>query len=259
MCARILILCAAAAVAAIVIAMLPPMPQDLAYHDFADIRPMAFMPNWQNVLSNIPFLLIGLAGMRLAWQRHNDERPSKQGDAPAWFFLFTGVFFTAFGSAYYHWAPSNETLLWDRLPMAVGFMAFFAAVISERISEHAYRSLIFPLLAIGIASVLYWYFTERYNVGDLRPYIFVQFFPLLAIPLMMVLFSPKYTHGHLVVCALLAYLGAKLLEFYDVAIYDATNTLVSGHALKHLAAALGCWLLLRMYQVRQYIHTGRPK
>ena len=45
--------------------------------------------------------------------------------------LFLGIALTGFGSSYYHWDPNDRTLFWDRLPMALSFMAILAIVIGE--------------------------------------------------------------------------------------------------------------------------------
>ena len=47
--------------------------------------------------------------------------------------LFLGILLTGFGSAYYHLDPTISTLFWDRLPMAVSFMAILAIGIEERV------------------------------------------------------------------------------------------------------------------------------
>src|SRR5215471_19536391 len=162
-----------AAVAAIAMLFVPPIHQDAAYHQFADQRTIWGIPNFWNVVSNLPFLAVALWGLRV------------RGDAAYRVFLF-GVATVTFGSAYYHAWPSSETLFWDRLPMTIAFMALFAALIGDRISDRAGRMLLLPLLCVGAASVIYWRMTD-----DLRPYALVQFFPMLAIPLMMVLFPAR--------------------------------------------------------------------
>jgi hypothetical protein len=43
---------------------------------------------------------------------------------------------------------------------------------------------------------------------------------------------------------------AKLFEFYDSAIYSA-GAILSGHTLKHFAAAAACGALLRYFQKRK--------
>src|SRR3954469_13019782 len=107
---RLLALLAVTAVAAFVVLRLPPLPQDPAYHRFADDRPWLGIPNFQNVASNLPFLFIGLIGLARLRRRiaeAGDATPvPEKGD---WFLLFLGVAVTAFGSSWYHWAPSNDS------------------------------------------------------------------------------------------------------------------------------------------------------
>ena len=140
--------------------LLPPIPQDQNYHQFADQRTLLGVPNFWNVISNIPFIFIGAMGLR---QFRRD---------PAILLLFLGILLTGFGSSYYHLDPNDRTLFWDRLPMAIGFMAILAITIEERVSASAGAVLLWPLIAIGVLSLLLWRWT-----GDLRLYVWVQFSP----------------------------------------------------------------------------------
>ena len=106
--------------------------------------------------------------------------------------FFLGVFLTGFTSSYYHWAPNDWGLFWDRLPMTFAFMAILANVIGERIDARAGKLLLWPLVALGVISLLVW---MRFD--DLRLYAWVQFFPCIAIPLMFWLLPPKYTGTYL--------------------------------------------------------------
>jgi hypothetical protein len=241
---RLPALLAVTAVAVGAVFLMSPIPQDPAYHQFAAGRPLGGIPNFQNVASNLPFLVVGLIGLgRL-------RRRTDASETAAWLFLFLGITLTAFGSAYYHLAPSNATLVWDRLPMTLGLMGLFAAVLGERIGERACRLLLLPLLGLGVTSVLYWYAGEIHGRGDLRFYALVQFLPLLLIPLVMALYRPCYSHSGLLFAALGFYVVAKVCELCDRQIFAATAGLVGGHALKHLAAAAGCWVLVRLFSVR---------
>jgi hypothetical protein len=234
---------------------LAPIPQNQNYHAFADGRTLLGVPNVLNVASNLPFLVVGLFGLRLLL------RPGAVGPdgsvlerAERWPLLvfFTGVLLTAFGSAYYHLAPGNDRLVWDRLPMTVAFMGFFASMIGERIGVRAGAWLVGPLVWLGIASVFNWHRGEQRGAGDLRLYDFVQYYPLVGIPLLSYLFPARYTRAGDVFVALGWYLLAKLLEVgvVDHGIY-AAGQLVSGHTLKHLAAALGAYWLYHMVRVRR--------
>ena len=234
---------------------LPPIPQDQGYHAFADDRTMLGVPNFLNVVSNLPFVVVGVLGLGLLL-RHDAVRPDgpvlERAERWPLLVLFVGVLLTGFGSSYYHLAPSNDRLVWDRLPMTVAFMGLFASVIGERIGVRAGAWLLGPLVWLGFVSVFSWQWGEHRQAGDLRLYALVQFYPLVAIPLMMYLFPARYTRARYVFVALAWYLLAKILETgpVDSGIYDA-GRLVSGHTLKHLAAALGTfWLFLMVKQRR---------
>lgn len=237
-----------AAAGAIALAFTPPIAQPLVYHQFADQRALVGIPNALNVLSNIGFLVVGLWGMLFVAGSHNAF--ADPIERLPYLIFFVGVALTCFGSSYYHLAPDNNRLVWDRLPMTVGFTALYAAVLGERVSlRFAMRALPFFLLA-GIASVLYWGWSENVGRGDLRPYLFVQFFPVLTIPLLLWLFPARYTHrGHLLL-AVAIYGGAKVFELFDAEFLAATR-FISGHSLKHLAAAGATWFVLRMLQKRE--------
>ncbi|WP_198649925.1 ceramidase domain-containing protein [Zobellella maritima] len=217
---------------------LGPLAQNQAYHEFADQRTLWGLPHALNILSNLPLLVVGCAGLLFV------RRDRTEATRAAWQALFAGLVLVSAGSAYYHWQPSNETLLWDRLPMTIGFMGLFIALLGEYLRPGLARLLV-PALLTGLASVFYWYWFD-----DLRPYIWVQFMPLLSIPLLMMLFDSRYSHGRWLLVALAWYGLAKLAEVYDLAIYQATDALISGHTLKHLLAAASGYSLLWMLQIR---------
>ena len=170
--------------------LFPPIAQDLAYHDFADKRPLAQVPNAGDVLSNIPFCIVGLWGLLMLWRQRGGDTAARL----LWHVFFFGVFLVGFGSGYYHWAPDNQTLVWDRLPMTIAFMSLFSLVIAERIRPSLGYALFPLLLAAGAGSVWYWAYTESIGAGDLRPYALVQFLPMVLILLMrhrdVALFQP---------------------------------------------------------------------
>lgn len=212
-----------------------PVPQDPAYHAFSDVRNLFGIPNFWNVISNLPFLVIGAAG--LWFLRHDAERVCMQGNALAYRVFFAGILLTAFGSAYYHLAPSNQTLLWDRLPMTIGFAGLLTVIIAEFISSNAARRLLLPLLGIGLGSVFYWAWSETQGAGDLRPYAIVQFLPMLLIPAVLLTHKPAIGDSRYFWWMLVFYVIAKVFEFMDPSIL-ALGNLISGHSLKHLAAAM---------------------
>ena len=205
------------------------------------------MPNFWNVVTNVPFAIVGLLGL------YKLRLPGKLGflheNSTAYTLLFFGTFLVGFGSGYYHLSPDNQTLVWDRLPMTIAFMALFSIIISEFISLRSGKALLLPLILAGILSVLYWHFSEIRGEGDLRFYALVQFYPMLAIAIMLVFFRSCCTHVYAYWWLLLAYVVAKLFEHFDAEVFDVLG-FISGHSLKHLTAALGMYVLLVFYQKR---------
>jgi len=234
--------------AAVTLAILsPPIPQDLNYHVFADQRDIYDVPNAFDVLSNLPFILVGLIGLRLL------SGGVGAGGLPPllWHYrlFFLGVFFTGLGSAYYHWQPNNSTLFWDRLPMTISFTAFFSLLLGECVSIRLGRFSLVPFFVLGMGSALYWHWTESAEQGDLRFYLLVQFLPMALTPYVL-LFFPSRLSGKSWFWWLAAfYVLAKVLELTDRFWFDLTGV-VSGHTLKHLAAAAAtfCMYLALCYR-----------
>jgi len=239
-------LCAGAAVLA---ASVPPIPQDPAYHRQADVRAWLGVPNTLNVLSNLPFVTAGLAG--LAALGSGPARAAFVDARERWPYavFFAGLALTGLGSAYYHLEPGNARLVWDRLPLAVTLMGLFAAVIAERIGVSAGVALLAPLVALGLGSVLQWQLTEARGAGDLRLYALVQFFPMLAVPLLLAWFPARYTRGRDIGVAVGVYAGAKVFELADAPILAAGHV-VSGHTLKHLMVGVTGYWIVRMLRAR---------
>jgi hypothetical protein len=218
----------------IAVAMADPVPQDPLYHVFADQRPMAGIPNFLNVMSNLPFLLIGIMG----WRTIAANEASVTADTRlAWVIFFFGIFLTAFGSGYFHLQPNNDTLVWDRLPMTIGFMSLVSIIVSEYFSPKLGRQILIPLLLLGAASVAYWAITESQGAGDLRPYAIIQFLPMLLIPLVIILYRTRSDLGPYVWWMIGFYVAAKAAEQLDDNLF-ALGGALSGHSLKHLLASL---------------------
>lgn len=217
-----------------VIFCLPPISQDTSYHRFADQREIWRVPSFFDVVTNLPFLFVGGLGLLFCWQRSDLEA------RPAWITLFVAVVLVAVGSSYYHWAPSNATLVWDRLPMAVGFMALLTALFVDYLDRRCVRLLI-PLVVLGAFSVFYWHWTD-----DLRLYAWVQFFPLVCVLILLALFKPRQTRPGYLLVGLGFYLLAKLFEMADEPIYGFLGDQFSGHSMKHLSAAAASLCLALM-------------
>jgi hypothetical protein len=222
--ARVGLLVAVALAAIAVTVWLPPIPQDPAYHVFADRRTMLGVPNFLNVASNLVFLAVGAAGFVLAAR-------ARAGDRERLGVLAAGAALTGIGSASYHLRPSDATLTWDRLPLALIFGALLAFVIEDRVTGPR-TELFAALVLLGPVSVVYWRLTE-----DLRLYGLVQFFPLLAIPVILILFPAGGIGWADLVLVILWYGAAKMAEMFDADVF-AAGEVVSGHTLKHLLAAI---------------------
>ena len=254
---RILLIGSVSAAAAIAVALLPRVAQPLEYHNFADQRTFLSVPNFLNVISNAPFLLAGIWGFTLALHPMQREGRPFLNSVERWPYLIlsVGVSLTCFGSAYYHLAPNNSSLVWDRLPMTLGFMSLLSAMLMERINLRAGSLALAPLLLLGIASVAYWYVSELHGAGDLRLYLMVQFYTLALILLLLWLFPARYTRGGDVVMAMEFYVLAKILEMTDKQIFNFGH-IISGHTLNDRAAALGVYWIFRMLNRRSAVLPG---
>ena len=217
----------------------PPFGQDLGYHHFADQRLFLGVPNFFDVISNLPLVIVGVAGVRFCL------RNRLAGLQIAWLSFFAGVALVGPSSAFYHWMPGNTSLVLDRLPMTVAFMGLMTAILGEYADARIGKILLAPALILGLMSVLYWYWFD-----DLRLYVWVQFFPLMVLPIVTLVFRRRYTGQGFLVVAFVCYFLAKVAESCDREIFNLTHDLVSGHTLKHLLAASGGFAILLMLKHR---------
>lgn len=211
-----------------------PVIQNQDYHRFADSAYCCYTPNFWNVWSNFPFLVFGVLGL-IATKKYLENNISQKN----YFIFFIGVLLTGFGSAYYHYNPNNETLIWDRLPMTISFMSFFSIVIGVFINENWGKKTLLPLLSTGIISILAWVFTE-----DLRMYLMVQFLPILLLILILVFSNLNASSKKYFLAVFMFYLIAKILESYDKQLYEMLNHTISGHSLKHISASLATFVFI---------------
>jgi hypothetical protein len=227
--------------------LLPAVPQPAAYHDFADQRAFLGIGNFIDVASNGAFLITGMIGLAVVWRRR--EHFEKPAESAPYIVFFLGVALTAAGSAWYHLAPDNERLFWDRLPMTIAFMSLIAAQLVERVSSRLGLTLLAPLLAVGVASVVYWIATERGGAGNVLPYVVLQAYAVGALLFLAAGYPSRYTRGSDIYGVFAAYLAAKVLEVFDREAL-AFGQVVSGHSLKHVAAAVAALLVCRMLWLR---------
>ncbi len=237
---------------AIVLAiLLPPYPQDASYHNFADQREWWRIPFFWNVATNLPFVLAGIYGLWV-WPSAVWDHP---GDRWPWLVVASASILIGFGSGYYHWAPNNQTLFWDRLPMTFFFMGIFCAAIAERVHSKAGFFLLAPFLVLGALSVEVWRRGELTGVGDLRFYILVQFYPMIAFPVILWLFRSRYSHASMIWHVIGYYVVAKFAEGFDRKIFALTGYLLSGHAIKHLLGAWAVFVAMRMLRLRRPLRS----
>ncbi len=223
--------------------MIDPIPQDLEYHDFADQRIIFGIPNFWNVMSNLPLFFLGTYGLYLSFQNFSLLPNLVTKLIPVTICL--GIFTACFGSVYYHWAPDNQTLFWDRLPMTLMFMPIFSLLIYDFVGRKPGQIAYYLLVPFGVFSILYWQYTESIGAGDLRFYIFVQFFPMVIAPFVLWLFPKKTEYVRYIVLIIAWYIVAKIAEQYDGAIYNATG-FWSGHTIKHLVGAISLFYVLKL-------------
>lgn len=220
------------------------IPQWTNYHLFADNRTFLGIPNFWNVASNLLFFLVSIYGFWSLQQQWSNKKINKQ-EATVFFFIFLGLLLTGIGSSYYHLMPDNDRLVWDRIPMTMVFMSILSLTIMERINFNLGFNLLFPLMILGVCSVVYWHWTD-----DLRLYILIQFYTMFLIILILFFFPKPYPPFSTYFGLFIFYLLAKLLEYFDLIIYRLLDELLSGHTLKHVFSALSAYFLVIMLRAK---------
>lgn len=229
---------------------IPPVPQPLAYHRFADDRVWLGISHAGDVITNLGFFAAGIGGLAVVSSGKYRAAFTSDWHRVIYQVFFLGVALTAFGSAYYHFDPTNSTLLWDRLPMTMAFMALLCAVIADRIDVKAAAVVLAPLIAADAAAVVFWHLGEQQGHGNLNLYFAIQYFPALGIPLICALFRDRHGTGRTLGIVLGWFALAAVLEQLDHGIYALAGGAISGHGLKHLAAAMAALTVAAMVRTR---------
>ena len=221
------------------------LPQDPSYHILADIRRCGPIPRAGDVLTNLSILAAGIAGLFLRRRVHVERE-----ERAAYALLVAGMLLTALGSAYYHWVPGDARLVWDRLPMTLVLAALLTFLLADRVDPVFATVALWPIAALGTASVLWWAWTRWQGADDLRLYLIVRIGTGVAIACLLLLRRGRYSGAGWLWAALVLDVVMTVAERLDNEIYSATGMFVSGHNVKHLLAGvlLGCtlaWLLLR--------------
>lgn len=226
---------------------LPPLAQPPAYYDFADQRACWGLPNCFDTASNAFYVLAGAAGLR-ALQRGQGAFRDRREARPYGLFFF-GAILVGFGSGYFHLEPGNERLLWDRLAMMLTFMAWLSAIVCERVDLRAGLRLLPLFLAAGLGSAAWWGWSEARGAGDLLPYLFMQLYPALLVPLLLGLYAPRYSGDRAILAVIGLYLLAFLFDLGDDEVFALTGERLSGHTIKHALSALAVYAVV--------LHLGR--
>lgn len=215
----------------------PAMAQSAHQHAFADTRTLGGVLYAMDVLSNLPFALMALAGFWLLW-RLPARSVSNMQRAMALLF-FGSLLLVAVGSGAYHLDPHDATLALDRYCMALAFAGLLGLATAGQVSERAGATLGLGLLALAPLAVYSWSIT-----GNVMPWAVLQFGGMALLWWLAML---RRREGALRIdwaLVLLAYGAAKLLEVNDHAIYHLSGEMISGHSLKHVVAALAAWPVL---------------
>ena len=233
-----------AVVALMLAGMVAPFGQDPAYHRFADQRELLGIPHFGDVVSNIGLLIVGALGLAFVTGGRGRAVLTEPSERLPYQIFFTAIALIAFGSAYYHADPTDQTLFWDRLAMTIAYSALLALFIADRVHGPVGVRVMLPLLvALGAGALIYWRLGEAAGAGDLRFYFLSQIYPALMIPLLCLLFSGRHTLGRYVLYLFVCYAFVVGSEWLDHEIYALSDGVVSGHSLKHLFAALAASMI----------------
>lgn len=227
-------------------ALYGPIDQLAHYNEYADRRAWLGIPNAADVLSNLGFVVVAIWGFVVLRRPHAAPRDAAAG----WRTFFAALAFAAIGSTYYHWAPDNDRLVYDRLAIALACAGLIAAMRAETHEAPQPRWLLPALIVAAIASVLWWKVSAAMGVEDLRPYLLLQAVPLLLVPLWQAMHGSPRADRIAFGIAIGLYIAAKGVELNDAAIYTALG-FVSGHTIKHLLAVIAAAVIVAMLSRRE--------
>jgi hypothetical protein len=227
-----------------------PIPQLAHYHEFADESKLAGVSHATDVLSNIGFAVVAGWGLLRLW-------PMSSAGRHGYRLFLAGLLLTAFGSGFYHLAPDNARLVWDRLPIALVCAGLLAGVRAECLSTPDARRDTWLLGLFAVLSVAWWYVTEQKGAGDLRPYLLLQCLTLVLIPLWQSIYGAPPRDRAAFGWALALYVAAKFAELADYQVLAALGVL-SGHTLKHLLATAAAAVIVARLVGRQPAPQALP-
>jgi hypothetical protein len=209
--------------------------QPVHYHDFADNSAAFGIHHAADVLSNAGFALVAIWGWLMLWPKRASNE--LRNGWPGYRLFLIGLLLTAFGSAFYHLAPDNARLIWDRLPIALVCAGLIVGVRGDTRPQLKAEIEAILLALYAVASVAWWVYTDSTGADDLRPYLLLQILPIILIPLWQAIHRAPRTDRIAFAAAMVLYVVAKFAEVFDHEIAD-TLGFVSGHTIKHLIATL---------------------
>lgn len=216
-----------------------PIAQFPNYHAFADQQTLLGIPHVGDVLSNLGFAVVALWGLwHLEPRRHSHFALSWRGYG----LFLAGLLLTALGSSWYHLAPDDHRLLWDRLPIALATAGLLVGVRADcRQRDSRAFALLLGLAALG--GVAWWYVTEMRGTGDLRPYLLLQVLAILLVPLWQWLYRRPRGERLAFAGGLALYVLGKFAELYDHQLAALLDPL-SGHTIKHLLSTVAAGVIV---------------
>jgi thiamine transporter ThiT len=218
-------------------------------HPFVDARVLWGIPNALDVLSNLSFIGMGVWGF---FALHRAPAvPVATRQAATVFFI--GLLLTCLSSSFYHWGPDAWGLAVDRAGMAVAFAGVLGLAAAERVSQRAAPWVWGGVLAAGLLAIM-----VNFAAGVVAPWAVVQFGGMAVVLWAAMQRAPggalDSSLGIRWTVLIAIYVVAKLLELGDEAVFHASQEIISGHSLKHLAASLAA--LPVIYALRHNAKQG---
>jgi hypothetical protein len=218
------------------VALMHPVINGPSFHRYADARAFFGIPNAGDVLSNLPFVIIGIAGLLAARRVVGVSRGLVA-------LFFAGILGIGLGSGAYHAYPIDATLAFDWLPIVLALAWLSALLLADRVDPFAGKvaAVVLPLAAF--ASVAWWWGGGGTSAGgDMRWYAFLQLLFVVLVPVILFLYPKGRLERGPLLLGVACFVAARLVHSADETVLEMTG--VSGHTLKHLVAAMAAYFVL---------------